>query len=72
MGTRCPGRWWGHHLRKVFKERVDVLSGIIYGGHRHGLVAGLDVLICLSNCNDSMSFYVFDLPPLLYLAKNLS
>jgi len=39
-----------------FKERAGVaLRDMVYSGHGHGLMVGLDALIGLFNPNDSMS-----------------
>lgn len=40
---------------ELFKKRTDVaLSDMVWSGHRHGLMIGLDDFIGLSNRNDSM------------------
>ena len=40
---------------EVFRKRADVsLSAVVWSCHGHGLMAGLDDLVGLSNLNDSM------------------
>ena len=62
--------------RKVFKKRVDVtLRDVVYCGHRHKVVVGLDDSSGLSSLNDSMIllFYLgtfsslLQSSPLLYM-----